>query len=230
MIKAAILITLLCSSVGVAIGSSNYALAELPSLPAWIKNNAKWWADGQIGDDDFIKGLQYLVEHKILVVPQKASTNEIKVKTYSDNTYGFSIEQPYNWERQASTVDQTGLKYVTFIESSTIDTAQTTLILLTVEDMKGLSLDDYLKVSKAMLEQQFGSKSLKLTNESKTMVNGENAYDLEYVLNVGIPFKMKAIIVEHKGKSYLFMYEGEAKSFDRHLDDFDKALSSLKFF
>ena len=25
-------------------------------IPAWIKNNAGWWADGSIGDKDFVSG------------------------------------------------------------------------------------------------------------------------------------------------------------------------------
>jgi hypothetical protein len=37
-------------------------------IPAWIKNNADWWAQGLISDDDFVKGIQYLVEQGIIAV------------------------------------------------------------------------------------------------------------------------------------------------------------------
>ena len=37
-------------------------------VPDWIKNNAKWWSEGQITDDDFVKGIQYLVEKGIIRV------------------------------------------------------------------------------------------------------------------------------------------------------------------
>jgi len=37
-------------------------------IPSWIKNNADWWAQGLISDDDFLKGIQYLVENGIIVV------------------------------------------------------------------------------------------------------------------------------------------------------------------
>ncbi|MCA9827557.1 MAG: hypothetical protein KC444_04075 [Nitrosopumilus sp.] len=37
-------------------------------IPTWIKNNAGWWAAGQISDGDFIKGIQYLAEKGILKV------------------------------------------------------------------------------------------------------------------------------------------------------------------
>jgi len=37
-------------------------------IPLWIKNNAGWWALGLISDDDFVKGIQYLVEQGIIIV------------------------------------------------------------------------------------------------------------------------------------------------------------------
>jgi type VI protein secretion system component Hcp len=37
-------------------------------VPEWIKNNAKWWSEGSITDDDFVKGIQYLVEKGIIRV------------------------------------------------------------------------------------------------------------------------------------------------------------------
>ena len=36
-------------------------------IPAWVKNNAGWWADGQIDDDSFIQGIQYLINDRILI-------------------------------------------------------------------------------------------------------------------------------------------------------------------
>jgi hypothetical protein len=37
-------------------------------IPSWIKNNADWWAQGLISDDDFVKGIQFLVENGIMEV------------------------------------------------------------------------------------------------------------------------------------------------------------------
>jgi hypothetical protein len=39
------------------------------SIPPWVKNNAKWWADGTIGDNDFVQGIQYLINQKVIIVP-----------------------------------------------------------------------------------------------------------------------------------------------------------------
>jgi hypothetical protein len=37
-------------------------------IPSWIKNNAGWWADGIINDEDFAMGIQYLVKNGIIIV------------------------------------------------------------------------------------------------------------------------------------------------------------------
>jgi hypothetical protein len=37
-------------------------------IPEWIKNNAGWWAEGQIDDDSFVSGIQYLVKVGIIRV------------------------------------------------------------------------------------------------------------------------------------------------------------------
>ena len=37
-------------------------------VPDWIKNNAGWWADGQIPDSAFIKGIQFLIKEGIFDV------------------------------------------------------------------------------------------------------------------------------------------------------------------
>ena len=40
-------------------------LEENP-IPYWIKNNAGWWSAGKISDNDFISGIEYLIQYKII--------------------------------------------------------------------------------------------------------------------------------------------------------------------
>jgi hypothetical protein len=42
-------------------------------IPPWIKNNAKWWAEGTIGDSDFVQGIQYLIKQGIMKIPNAQS-------------------------------------------------------------------------------------------------------------------------------------------------------------
>ena len=42
--------------------------APVTSMPDWIKNNAGWWANGQIDDASFLQGISYLIQNNIIVV------------------------------------------------------------------------------------------------------------------------------------------------------------------
>ncbi len=37
-------------------------------IPGWIKNNAEWWSQGLITEDDFVKGIEFLVKNGIIKV------------------------------------------------------------------------------------------------------------------------------------------------------------------
>jgi len=45
------------------------------NVPEWIKNNAGWWADGQIDDNTFVQGIQYLIKNDIIVIPKTIPSN-----------------------------------------------------------------------------------------------------------------------------------------------------------
>jgi len=45
----------------------NFASAQ--TIPDWIKHNAGWWAKGEIGDKDFVSGIQYLMERGYMTIP-----------------------------------------------------------------------------------------------------------------------------------------------------------------
>lgn len=42
---------------------------DASSIPDWVKNNAKWWAEGSITEADYISSLQYLINQGILSIP-----------------------------------------------------------------------------------------------------------------------------------------------------------------
>ena len=37
-------------------------------IPQWIKNNADWWAEGQIDDETFLQGIQFLIKKGVIAV------------------------------------------------------------------------------------------------------------------------------------------------------------------
>lgn len=41
-------------------------------IPPWIKNNAGWWAEGEIDDESFLNAIQFLVENNIINVSSES--------------------------------------------------------------------------------------------------------------------------------------------------------------
>ena len=62
-------------------------------IPAWIKNNARWWADEVISDNDFKFGIQYMLQEKIInFTPVYDPTKTLPSTATSDTmTYNISI-------------------------------------------------------------------------------------------------------------------------------------------
>ena len=38
------------------------------TIPAWIKNNAKWWAEGTIDNNSFVTSIQWLIQNGIIEI------------------------------------------------------------------------------------------------------------------------------------------------------------------
>ena len=79
------------------------------SIPEWIKINAGWWAQGQIDDDMFIQGLQYMIKNKIITIPP--SVQEVQ----SDSSIPEWIKINAGWWAQGQIDDDMfiqGLQYL----------------------------------------------------------------------------------------------------------------------
>lgn len=53
---------------------------DTKSVPDWIKNNANWWYENLIDDTDFINGLQYLIEYKIIKIDNKKILGQVPLE------------------------------------------------------------------------------------------------------------------------------------------------------
>ena len=56
--------------IPIQIYAADGILASSPTIPEWIKSNAGWWADGQIDDNSFVQGIQFLIKEGIIKIPQ----------------------------------------------------------------------------------------------------------------------------------------------------------------
>jgi len=58
----------------------NQTISPSKSVPDWIKNNASWWSENLIDDIDFINGLQYLIEYKIIKIDNKKILGKVPLE------------------------------------------------------------------------------------------------------------------------------------------------------
>jgi hypothetical protein len=63
-------------SPGVSTSSSTVPVSNEVSIPAWVKNNAGWWAAGDIDDNAFANGIEYMIKFEIILVPITESNGE----------------------------------------------------------------------------------------------------------------------------------------------------------
>jgi len=64
-------------------------------IPNWVKNNAGWWADGQIPDSAFVQGIQFLIKENIISIPnlpESSSETTESVPAWVKNNAGWWAE------------------------------------------------------------------------------------------------------------------------------------------
>ena len=61
------------------------------SIPGWIKNNAGWWADGQIDDNTYVSGLQWLISNDVMTIPstEQGTGSDDVIPSWIKNNAGW---------------------------------------------------------------------------------------------------------------------------------------------
>jgi len=54
---------------GLKPSSNNQQPSSKISIPDWVRNNAGWWSDGAITDNDFASGIEFMIKESIIKVP-----------------------------------------------------------------------------------------------------------------------------------------------------------------
>jgi len=80
-----------------------------PKIPNWVRNNASWWADGQIDDSSFIEGLQFLIKENILQVPVSQNNNSIS------NEIPNWVRNNASWWADGQIDDQSFINVIQFL-------------------------------------------------------------------------------------------------------------------
>lgn len=91
------------------VGAIDTVMGQQIQIPSWIKNNAKWWHEGKIADSDFIKGIQYLIQNNMMIVPPVHS------KITKENTIPIWVKNNAGWWANGTISDSefvAGIQYL----------------------------------------------------------------------------------------------------------------------
>ena len=71
-----------------------YLNTEMNSIPKWIKNTAGWWSEGLISDEEFVRGMEYLIGQEIIMYSFNSTenNNEMIIPKWIKNTAGWWSE------------------------------------------------------------------------------------------------------------------------------------------
>lgn len=78
-------------------------------IPDWIKNNAKWWHYDEITDDDFLKGIEYLINQNIIKI-SKTSETSVGSKSVPD-----WVKDTAGWWADGKVTDEDFLNGIQFL-------------------------------------------------------------------------------------------------------------------
>jgi len=105
--KTLILTTIFILAGGITLSSIMVSAQEDYNIPAWIKNNAAWWSEGQIDDASFVSGITYMIENGIMEISQSNTpVNNMSLddlyqenqefREYFENTLSDTVEYARN--------------------------------------------------------------------------------------------------------------------------------------
>lgn len=101
------------------LGKSSVQSGQTPAaaIPGWIKNTAKWWSQGSLTDDDFTKGIQYLISKKIIQV----TSTQTRSKT--SHAIPAFVKNTAKWWSEGQVSDSDFIKSVQYlVENGVIST------------------------------------------------------------------------------------------------------------
>jgi len=87
-------------------------------VPDWIKNNAGWWAEGQIDDSAFVQGIEFMIKENIISLPDMPKSSYMTEQT----TYTIPdwIKNNAGWWAEGQIDDSAFVQGIEFLVKSGI--------------------------------------------------------------------------------------------------------------
>jgi len=80
-----------------------------PKIPTWIKNNAKWWSEGNSDDQTFVNAIEFLANNQIIKVSNAAQLDE------KNNGIPQWIKNNAKWWSEGIITDEDFLRGIEFL-------------------------------------------------------------------------------------------------------------------
>ena len=124
---------------------------EKNEVPYWIKTNASWWASDKISDDDFIAGIQYLINNEIIRLDSKTMEKNIS------NTIPAWIKNNAKWWSAGKISDEdflNGIKYLVTTGIINIDVQENSEMIKKELERTKWNFERYLEKIKREIENE----------------------------------------------------------------------------
>jgi len=179
---------------------------EEKTIPYWIKNNAEWWSDDKISDNDFIAGIEYLIKNKIINLSSQ------NINENASDVIPAWIKNNAGWWSAGKISDEdflSGIKYL--IENSIIKVnAQTDSELVQKElERKAWSFGQYLKNIQNDIKNQ--NRYVENINPSEYVIikywKDYHKWNLEQYLNKPEIFPDRNVWIDPETDRYVIEYK-----------------------
>jgi len=132
MRKPLVLTIVFVFACGVTLSSIMAFAQEDYNIPAWIKNNAAWWSEGQIDDASFVSGIKYMIENGIMKISQSNTpVNNMSLddlyqenqefREYFENTLSDTVEYARNEQVLQAEINSLKKQLATASQGTTAD-------------------------------------------------------------------------------------------------------------
>ena len=177
------------------------------TIPYWIKNNARWWSDDKISDVDFVTGIEYLINIRIINLSSqninKENSSDVIPSWIKNNARWWSVGKISNEDFLS------GIKFL--IENSIIKVnAQTDSELVQKElKRKAWNFEQYLKNIQNDVKNQ--NRYVENINPSQYVVikywKDYHKWNLEQFLNRPDVFPDRYVWTDSETDRYVIEYK-----------------------
>ena len=178
---------------------------EQNTIPYWVKNTAGWWSKNKVSDGEFISGIEYLINNKIMSITAHNSNEDSVniIPAWVKNSAGW-------WSNNEISDDEfiSGIKYL--IENNIIKvTLQTNSELLQEDsERKAWNFERYLINIQNDIKKQ--NRYIENINPSEYVIikywKDYHKWNLEQFLNKPESFPDRTIYIDSETDRYIIEY------------------------